>query len=308
VPLGFTAYLAFPRLRSAIVRLLLAVALGITLSASVEMLQLYIPGRRSSIIDVANNTVGTLFGVIVAMLLESTVRRKLGQAGYRKLDRPALFLLTVFLSSLTFPFFPVMWLSAFKYKIAQMLHPPSFHLIVFLTAMASWYAVAWMLRTVSVPPRLVWISFAVIPAQLLVLERIPTFSEALGAVVGLGLAARYASCPVAPWVFLATIAVRGLMPLRFGPFHALSFVPFGAFMDMRWETGTQLLLEKSWYYGAAIWLLRAGSLTLNRATATVVVTLAAVEIFQMYIPGRTPDITDPILALLLGLTFRALRA
>ena len=40
---------------------------------------------------------------------------------------------------------------------------------------------------------------------------------------------------------------------------------------------------------------------MRNATMLVALVLAAIEAAQRYLPGRTPEVTDPIMAILLGL-------
>jgi hypothetical protein len=61
-----------------------------------------------------------------------------------------------------------------------------------------------------------------------------------------------------------------------------------------------LLIEKVFYYGTAIWLLRAAGIRLVLSVILVAAVLASIEIVQIHLPGRTPEITDPILAVLMG--------
>ena len=90
------------------------------------------------------------------------------------------------------------------------------------------------------------------------------------------------------------------LPLA-GATASLHLVSFGASLASTWQTGIQVLIAKAFYYATAIWLLRAGGMRIHRATLLVALVLAAVEAAQTYLPGRTPEITDPILAILLGL-------
>jgi hypothetical protein len=110
------------------------------------------------------------------------------------------------------------------------------------------------------------------------------------------------------WAFLTLLLVRGFAPFRFsGTGTEFSWVPWGGFLGMEWQPGVNILLEKTFYYGTAIWLLRAGGMRLRECTALVAVTLAVVEAAQTHLPGRTAEITDPLLALLLGFGLYAFR-
>ena len=65
-------------------------------------------------------------------------------------------------------------------------------------------------------------------------------------------------------------------------------------------------MEKIFFYGTTIWSLRFAGVGLKTATCIVAATLAGVEFLQLYMPDRTPDVTDPLLAVLLGLACHVL--
>jgi hypothetical protein len=103
------------------------------------------------------------------------------------------------------------------------------------------------------------------------------------------------------------IIVRGLQPFHFAGFaQPFLWIPFGGFLKMDWTTGIALIFQKIFYYGAAIWLLRAAGIRLRTATIAVTLVLACLEGIQTFIPAHTAEITDPVLALLLGFGIAAL--
>jgi len=61
-------------------------------------------------------------------------------------------------------------------------------------------------------------------------------------------------------------------------------------------------LRKCFWYGSAIWLLRAAGWRLARAAVAVALLLGAIEGIQIHLPGRVAEITDPLLALILAVT------
>ena len=60
------------------------------------------------------------------------------------------------------------------------------------------------------------------------------------------------------------------------------------------------MLGKVCYYASAIWLLRAAGMRLLHSVTIVAAILAAIEIAQIHLPGRTAETTDPLLAILMG--------
>jgi hypothetical protein len=106
---------------------------------------------------------------------------------------------------------------------------------------------------------------------------------------------------------LGALTLRGLAPFYFeGPAQNFLWIPFGGLLATEWQNGISILLGKLFQYGASIWLLDRSGLGAVRATAIVTVILACIEGLQTRIPGHVAEINDPLLAVLIGLGFRAL--
>jgi hypothetical protein len=111
------------------------------------------------------------------------------------------------------------------------------------------------------------------------------------------------------WIFLAVIVLRGLSPFHFATSStAFNWMPFVATLLGEWQSAAGVLIEKVFYYGTAIWLLSAAGVRLARSAAVVAAVLTLIEIAQIHLPGRTPEITDPILAVLMGFVLAALKS
>jgi hypothetical protein len=100
------------------------------------------------------------------------------------------------------------------------------------------------------------------------------------------------------WAFLATIVFRGLSPFHFSqaavPFE---WIPFSGFLNMNWQSGIQVIAEKFFWYGTAVWLMRRSGIRVIPATALVAVVLLGIEIAQTRLPGHVAEITDPLWAI-----------
>jgi len=70
VPLGLTGYLTFRWPRA----LFLPVLCGVALSATIELSQIYLPARQSSMPDLICNTAGSVAGVLAGMVVRSLAR------------------------------------------------------------------------------------------------------------------------------------------------------------------------------------------------------------------------------------------
>jgi hypothetical protein len=108
-------------------------------------------------------------------------------------------------------------------------------------------------------------------------------------------------------LLLAALAVGGLSPYPHpagpGPFH---WRPFEFVGDP--ERSPVTLLKKAFLYGSAVVLLRRGGAGRVAAAATVAALVAAIEAAQTMIPGRTADITDPIIALFMAVVAYCMEA
>lgn len=305
LPPGFVAYLVFRRPRRRIMPILLATFLGFVLSCAVELAQAYEPMRFTSLVDVATNTLGAALGAIAAMLAE----RSFGPFGSRARpgkprDASAVALLGIFAASLLFPLFPISGRTVLRMKIAAILHGPVLDPILLLSALSSWYAAGLMMRAAGIGKSRISIGLTLAPllVQLFVIRHDPWIAVVLGAIAGALLASALPHAAPAAALVSLMIVVRGLEPFHFaGIAQPFQWVPFGGFLRMDdWTTGVALVLQKVFYYGAAIWLLRAAGLRLRIATAAVAFVLACLEAIQTFIPPHTPETTDPLLALLVG--------
>jgi hypothetical protein len=131
-----------------------------------------------------------------------------------------------------------------------------------------------------------------------------------------GAAAAYAAWLCLPrlWVrraapvLLASALILGeLSPFHFQSARALNWVPFRGFFRSDWQNGFVVLFRKSFWYGSVLWLWRASGRSLAWTTAVTAVALLILEWVQVYLPGRTPELTDAVLAVLMGVLLWLLR-
>jgi VanZ family protein len=311
VPFGMSAFSLFRRYRRTVLAWIGPVFLGAALSCCIEMIQLFEPTRHCSALDVLCNMLGATLGTFAGWLFEelSAIRSTGTRANPVRtlafVDRAALALLFCWVAYLVFPFFPVLGRTMTRQKIAIFFHT-GFSPLAMASAAACWFIGGRLLRTAGIRPAYVWLAIAVlaIPAQILIVFRQPVFAELLGAAVGFTLFVLW-NKRIPPNLtavsFLLLLIVRGLAPFHFeaNPI-AFSWLPFGGFLAMDWRPGMVVLLEKLFYYGAAVWLLRAAGIRLLWTAPMVAIVLAAIEAAQVWVPGRTAEITDPLLALLMG--------
>lgn len=94
---------------------------------------------------------------------------------------------------------------------------------------------------------------------------------------------------------------RELQPFQFSsrpqPFE---WIPFAASFRASRGSGLVVFIDKVFFYGATVWFARTLTRSLPAAAVLVAAVLAFLEAVQTYMPARTPEISDPVLALLVG--------
>lgn len=309
IPLGFVGHLAFRGKRQPGIAIYGPVLLGLLVSVSIELTQLLVPVRVTSIYDVITNVTGSGCGVLTGLLFEAlSLPRPRRRASTTVADRGALVLAFCWTAWLVFPLFPVLGLYELHRKFLFFAHAHWLDAVTIVSSGASWYA-AGLLLTAAAGARLSrkWLPLMLlaIPAQFFIVDRQPVPDFLLGAIAGVALFLGYhrsnAPAKAEAWIFLAVILLRGLAPFHFSAgSRAFLWVPFVASLAGEWQAAASVLLEKIFLYGTAIWLLHEAGLKLARAIVVVAIVLAAIELAQIHLPNHTPEITDPILAVLMG--------
>ena len=305
MPVGAAGHLAFRRHGSRFWAVAGPVILAAALSTSVEILQIFQPLRTSSLVDVVANILGSAAGVLVGLVLAFRADR--AQVRLTR-DPVAAALLLIWIAWLLFPFIPVLSHSLLLQKAQIFVAAPVEQPLRVLTSTAAWLIVGRLLAAEGVRMPVAWLclSILLIPTQLVAVGRQPLLADVFGAAAGV-VAYALSSPRTAAGVLLACVAVRGLAPFDWTAAQPMNWVPFAALLSASWPRASLVLIEKCFFYGASVWSLHAAGIRLWSATAAMCTLLMIIELFQTRLSGRTPEITDPIIALLLALAFSARR-
>jgi hypothetical protein len=96
----------------------------------------------------------------------------------------------------------------------------------------------------------------------------------------------------------AAILLRELAPFDFVPDpQPFSWIPFAGIIEDNRGPAAVVALRKAFDYGAMVWLARG--LGIVRCGLTLAAVLTVTELVQQYLPGRQPEITDAVLALMM---------
>jgi glycopeptide antibiotics resistance protein len=311
MPVGALAYLTFRSFAGPVPSAILSVMSGACLSVGVEIAQAYEESRRTSVYDVYANVLGSILGAAVATVFSSVSRFLNRTPGLRVADGGALALLVCWAAYLLFPFVPEMSHSVVRAKLAAAHRMDEVGLV---TAILVWLVVGLALKASGFryPIVMCFASVLAIPLQVLIAGQSPNASTLAGAMIGSAifaatdrLAGRAKGVAVA---MLLLIIFRGLWPIQpsVRP-QSFNWIPFASMLEANWQRASQVLVEKLFFYGAAIWLLREAGLKLRTAAMLTAAVLFFIEVLQLW-TSRTPEITDPLLALMIGFGLHAFHA
>lgn len=320
MPLGLCLMLAWPAHWSRFKGLVWAILLGSLLSLCVELLQVHASSRVSSLTDLALNAAGTAIGafaVIVYLAIGSTIRIP-GLAAGRP-DPVPLGLIALWLAFRLAPFVPTIDWQKYKDALKPLLLTPELAWLDVLRYLVGWLVVGYAVRQVwrreYAPYALAVLAGLVLFGRVMVVGKTLSASEVTALVACIPLAAVLIVVAdrrrtlILALLLIAAIVVAGLKPFELQmPAQKFSWVPFMSSLNDNLEVNYSVLLEKCFWYFALIWLLARRGLGIAAAAFLTALLLALIELAQLWIPGRSAEITDPLLALCGGVLLAILGA
>jgi len=314
LPFGFFATLAPPSRLSGLPRALLATLAGTALSCCIEIAQFHDAGRVTSMGDVYANGLGSALGAAAAALLGASLRWPFIQE--LAAHPTAALLLVMFFGYRLYPYVPMIDL----HKYWHALWP-----IVRTTGLAPYdlarYTITWLFvaaivhslygfrRFLLLFPVLCGIEFI---GRVLILDTELTLPDVTGAMAAYILWAML--LPLVPGrfvlvavLFSGMIAVDRLQPFLFLPFpRSFGWIPFRSFLSGSINVAMQAFCQKFYEYGGLIWLLGRCGIILPIGTLLTAALLLATSMAERWLPGRTAEITDAAMALVIGGAFAML--
>ncbi|HET7132421.1 MAG TPA: VanZ family protein [Gammaproteobacteria bacterium] len=319
VPLGLGLVPLFRARYNRLAALAATVTAGLLLSFAIEVLQAYTSTRISSLTDLLLNGASTLAGGVAALLLDrfASVLRITDTPGRAAADPTALVVLLFWFCFRLAPFVPTIDWQKYKNALKPLLLNPEARPLSIFSYVVGWLVADHALRrcvkganpwlalalaaVVVVAGRLVIVDKVLSPAELIALPLCLPFAAVLARVADTRHAAALAVAAA------AVVAIQGVEPLAWSstatPF---SWLPFRNSISGNLELGYTVLFEKAFWYGALIWLGTGAGLRLRAATITTVLLLTTIEVAQQWLPGRSPEITDPLLAVALAVLLHVL--
>jgi VanZ family protein len=316
LPLGLFGVCAAPRRIPPVVSALLAMLGGSLLAGAIEITQFHDVERVTSMGDVYANAIGAGLGGVAAATMGASLRwpflRELAA------HPNATLLLLLFLGYRLYPFVPTIDAHKYWHAVRPMLVTPSLPPAECVRYVITWLFIATIIHSLYGLRRFLLVFPAL--AALEFVGRIIIVGTALGLTDVVGAVAAYliwalvlrllpGRFALVALLLSGVILAQRLQPFEFGMTgRSFGWVPFASFMRGAVGVAMQAFCKKSYQYGGLIWLLGRAGVGLPFSTASTALLLLATSIAQCWLPGRSAEITDATLAMVLGLMFALLRA
>jgi VanZ family protein len=278
LPLGFFA--AYAVQRRTLAAIAGAAAAGFALSLLVELVQFYDLGRFQELTDICSNTAGALLGAAGAA------------AARGRVSSPYVTLVLV------------CWLGNRWYPAT----PPRPTPLDLFRYFGAWLAVGLMLEAllgisrsrVALPVLLA--ASLVVRAMTVAIEPLEIAGGAVAALLwSLWLWRVRARAGIVAALFVALVALLALAPFHFSASaREFGWVPFRGFLEAPTDSAIRAFFEKAFFYGGMVWLLVRSGFSIGRAAAFGATLVFCLRLSQVYLPGRSAEITDTLLVLMLA--------
>jgi VanZ family protein len=307
VPLGFFSVLAFHS-RPRLAHVLLAISAGLVLSTSIELMQFYDRGRESGLSDVYANTGGMGLGAVAGVILHR--KFPLRAIGPTK-DHPfVLLMLACWLGYRLYPYVPTIDLHKYWQSVKPLLFTPSLPALDLYRHTVVWLAIALLFEVLAGKARgmLVFILFipTVLFARILVIDVGLSPAEVAGGIMAalawVALLSRLRIRAVLIAVMFAGVVIlQALEPFHFSAAaHPFGWIPFRGFLGGSIAVNVPSFFEKAFTYGMLTWLFGRAGGSLRTATLLGGVLVLCLRLGQVYIPGRSAEITDVVMLIILA--------
>jgi VanZ family protein len=312
MPLGVFGFLTFHQNLRTTLAVLATIMIGLVLSSSIEMIQLFDDARECSALDVVCNVTGTGTGVALGTLYQRWLKQTISRIETASSLHPsgAVLLVCAWLAYQVFPLFPTLSRTRLAEKLHGLFASVTLSPLDAITCFVEWLVLAQLLMAMLGTEgirRLLLLLPLVLPARLFLAGRSFTWSELAGAmlacVCAYVLSAYRWRLGLSAVLIVSILILRGLAPYHWSSVaNRFSWIPFSGFLEANREFSMLTFLRKCFWYGSTIWLLRTLGWRLTTAAVAVALLLAAIEVVQIHLPGRVAEITDPVLALILAAT------
>jgi VanZ family protein len=317
LPLGVFGALVFADGVGAPWRIGIVFLLGASLSVSMELTQYYDEGRVTAASDAYSNAIGAFLGAVGGSLLGRDVRWPM----LREIsaNRIPVLLLIAWAGYRLYPYVPTIDLHKYWNALKPVVLSPSLaayplfrHVSIWLTFGVLVEAICGTRRARILYPATMG---AVLVAEIFIISTVLSVEQIAGAAIAFGLwlilliPGRRARLGFTALLLCAYVVVERLEPFQFrAAAGSFGWIPFLSFMRGSIDIDVLSFFEKIFLYGSLVWLLGEIGLRIATAVGFVASCLLLTSIAETHLPGRSAEITDATMAVMVGVIFRLMGA
>lgn len=281
---------------------------GTVLATALQLAQVAVPGRTPSLTDVWLNMAGLALGLGFWFGARRLPRWPIPAA----VPAAGIGLTALWLAATAMPLVPSIDWQAWKNSLKPLLLHPEFAALDFAFDLAAWLAVGALLetaRTARVMPLLVLAAGAVAAGlQVLAVGAAVSADEVLAVLAAAAIWWLWAGMGQSRHRAAASAALLGGWLLTaLAPFTpsgrpvSFNWLPFGEYLRGSIAVNMANFMETVFVFATFCLLLRWNRIPLAVSAGLLSIAGLLSELAQVWLPGRTPGITNAILPLLVGL-------
>lgn len=308
MPFGWFGMSALPRPAKTGMRLVLVALCGVALSVTVELVQYFDVDRITSATDVYGNSLGTIAGSLCfAGLSAVPISHFIGVN-----REPIPIALVVFWAGYRFyPYVPTTDVHRYWVAVSPVLYQPRINIAGLARHAAVWTTLLYLERLILRMKIKSLLDFITI-ALALVLRIMLIDAPLSGAEIGGAMAApvlsrilqllepRQQAAVLVAGLWSVTLIGR-LQPFQFQlPAQDFGLLPFRSLLAGSIDVAVPTICEKTFLYGSVLFLLDMAGCRRFVAAVAVSGSLFATSWLETWLPGRSAEITDAAMALLIA--------
>lgn len=305
-PLGMASALFASLGLSTKIRIAWLLFLAFAFSFVLQLAQVWLPSRSAALSDVIWNIAGMALGMMTAYMIRKRTPERGRLFDYASLA--ALSVLILWLLTELLPLVPTLDWQKFKDALK-----PLFLGYTLSFPLAMMHAVGVIIAgsaLVALGPRPVsWLSGAI---ALVIAGKLAIVNLTLNASILTGLLAGYIGFLVmlrlggarifaaAFWLLFAAWSITAITPFSPASGGTFNGIPFATMLQGSMEAAVRGLVQSLFIYTALLWLAPKIGMGIGKAMVGLTIWSCLIELVQMGLLGRTADVTEPVLLLLVG--------
>jgi VanZ family protein len=309
-PLGMAGVIFLPIKGNSPARIAGIIFMALLFAFILQFAQVWLPSRSPALADVAWNMAGMMLGIAVGLITAGFIakRRSANPAALDYSSLVPLSVLVLWLLIELLPLVPSLDMQKIKDALKPLLFEFSFSFPQTMMHAASTFAAGSAFVALRRNPTL-WLGGAllfVLAGKLIVVNLTLDASALIGMLAGyLGCLSvlrlrKKAIFEGTLLLLLVAWTINAITPFSPAPGGTLNLVPFANMLRGSVETAARGLAQSLFVYTALLWLMQRMGVSALKAAVGFVLWSSLLELVQMGLLGRTADVTEPLLLLLIG--------